>query len=102
VFRIAHNRCMTHLCRRRVRGTEVDVADPRDGPVEHVIKAEQRTRLLEAVRALPITFRQVVMLALEGLSHREIGEVVGITENNVAVRLTRARQQLKDVLEATP
>ena len=31
-------------------------------------------------------------LCFEGLSHREIAQVLGISENNVAVRLTRARR----------
>jgi RNA polymerase sigma factor (sigma-70 family) len=43
--------------------------------------------------------RQVVVLSLEGLSHKEIGEVLGMTENNVAVRLTRARKMLRQALE---
>ena len=31
------------------------------------------------------------MLTLEGLSHAEVADIVGISENNVAVRMTRAR-----------
>ena len=34
----------------------------------------------------------MIVLMLEGLSHAEVAEVLGITENNVAVRLTRARK----------
>jgi RNA polymerase sigma-70 factor (ECF subfamily) len=42
--------------------------------------------------------RQVVVLSLEGLTHAEIADIVGITENNVAVRLTRARAALSRLL----
>jgi DNA-directed RNA polymerase specialized sigma24 family protein len=42
--------------------------------------------------------RQVLTLALEDLSHAEIGSVLGIRENAVAVRLTRARQALREAL----
>ena len=38
---------------------------------------------------------------LEGLSHAEVAEVLGITENNVAVRLTRARKTLKETMGVT-
>jgi DNA-directed RNA polymerase specialized sigma24 family protein len=41
-----------------------------------------------------LRLRQIVVLTLEGLSHRETGEVVGITEGNVAVRLSRAKTML--------
>jgi DNA-directed RNA polymerase specialized sigma24 family protein len=45
----------------------------------------------------------MIALMLEGLSHAEIAAVMGITKNKVAVRLTRAREALKDALgsEAT-
>jgi RNA polymerase sigma-70 factor (ECF subfamily) len=49
---------------------------------------------------LPLGLRQVVVLTLEGLSHAEVAEIVGISENNVAVRLTRAKATLSRLLEA--
>ena len=38
------------------------------------------------------------MLMLEDLSQAEIADVLGITENNVGVRLNRARKALKAAL----
>jgi RNA polymerase sigma-70 factor (ECF subfamily) len=55
-------------------------------------------RLQDAVRALPLARRQVVTLALEGFSHAEIAQALGISEGNVAVRLNRARSALSAVL----
>ena len=40
--------------------------------------------------------------ALELLSHEEIGAVLGITSNNVTVRLHRARAALRELLGETP
>ena len=54
---------------------------------------------MQAVRGLPLIYREIVLLALEGLDYREISEVVGISESNVGARLSRARQQLRQVLE---
>lgn len=103
-FRIAHNRGLTHGWRARGSATAdldeaEEVADPRQDPESELQEGERRDRLREAVRRLPLTARQVVVLSLEGLSQREIGEVLGITENNVAVRLTRARKLLRQALE---
>ena len=39
--------------------------------------------------------RAIVLLWLEDLSYAEIGEIVGISEKNVSVRLVRIREQLK-------
>lgn len=103
VFRIAHNRGLSHGWNQgRRRSEDLDSAgallDPAPGPEELVSEGQRRALLVDAVRSLPVGLRQVVVLALEGLSHRDIAEVVGITENNVAVRLTRARRALKQRL----
>ena len=63
--------------------------------------AQAQENLLRAVRGLPMIYREVIVLLLEGLEYREIAEVVGITESNVGVRLNRARKQLKTLLEET-
>ena len=57
--------------------------------------------LARAVAALPLTLRQTVTLMLEGLTPREIGDVLGITENNANVRLARARQALRELMKET-
>jgi DNA-directed RNA polymerase specialized sigma24 family protein len=46
--------------------------------------------------------RQVITLALEDLAPAEIAAVLGVTENNVAVRLNRARKALRIILETRP
>jgi RNA polymerase sigma-70 factor (ECF subfamily) len=51
------------------------------------------------LRALPLGQREVLALALEGLPHAEIAAIVGITPENVAVRLGRARAALRRLLE---
>ena len=53
----------------------------------------------ESIRRLPIPFRQVITLTLEGMSYAEIAEVLGINESNVGVRLNRARQMLRRLME---
>ena len=55
-------------------------------------------RLQDAVRRLPLSQRQAVTLALEGFSHAEIADALGITANSVGVRLNRAKAALKSVL----
>lgn len=103
LFRIGHNRGLTHTWRRKPGATELAAAealpDPVPGPEAQADASQRKERLQAAVRSLPVTARQVVSLSLEGLSHREIGKVLGIRENNVAVRLTRARSALKKALQ---
>lgn len=101
VLRVAHNRALTHVWRRRKAGPSAeleDVEDSRDNPEASAIRNANRLRLEEMIRYLPIPFRQVITLALEDLPHSEIAAVLGISESNVAVRITRARKLLKEKL----
>jgi RNA polymerase sigma-70 factor, ECF subfamily len=102
VFRIAHNRAIAYITRRRVpivdSADEIDVQDARPNPEETLSTEQQGRQLLDAVHRLPLNCRQVVTLVLEGLSYAEIADVLGISETNVGVRLTRARQMLRQLL----
>ncbi|MEZ4238187.1 MAG: sigma-70 family RNA polymerase sigma factor [Myxococcota bacterium] len=99
VLRIAHNRGLTHAWRRPPPHEPLDeVPAAGEAPDQLVAASEQRVQLLEAVHALPLKHREVVLLLLEDLSHAEIAQVLGISENNVAVRLTRARAALRSAM----
>jgi RNA polymerase sigma factor (sigma-70 family) len=105
VYRITHNRGLSHVWKRRPPHQPLDEIeesdqpiDPRPHPEERVAQTDQRMRLMSAIQSLPLTYRQMIVLMLEGLSHVQMAEVLGITENNVAVRLNRARNILKDAL----
>jgi RNA polymerase sigma factor (sigma-70 family) len=107
VYRIAHNRGLSYAWRRcpvHQPLDEIEAAhhpvDPHSHPEERTAQQHQKKRLLAAIQTLPVGYRQIIMLLLEDLSHAEIAEVLGITENNVAVRLNRARKALKQALGA--
>ena len=103
IFRIAHNRAVTHLTRRRPPATTdvVDVPDSALNPEAGLAREQQGERLHHAVHALPLLYRQVVTLMLEGLDYGEIAQVLGLSESNVGARLTRARQMLREAMEGT-
>ena len=105
VFRIAHNRAVSHIdYTQRRRAEPLDDTAPiaaADPDPEHALSQRQRSaRLHAAVQELPVAMRQVVILTLEGLTNAEVADVVGMTENNVAVSLTRARAALSRALGA--
>jgi RNA polymerase sigma factor (sigma-70 family) len=109
IYRIAHNHGLTHAYRRQTAHDplqdlppSLEPVDPRPLPEEQVAMTRRRDRLREAVQRLPLAYRQTVMLMLEDLSHAEIGEILGISESNVAVRLNRARKALKEALGERP
>lgn len=104
VYRIGHNRGISHRRRRTRRPLSVPLPlagliSPAPSPESEAVAEARWVELREAIHALPHGQRQVLMLHLEGLDHTEIGEVLGITPNNVGVRLHRARADLRRQLE---
>ena len=78
---------------------EVEDAGPR--PDDVMANSRLRRALRRALQLLPPEFRVIVFLReVEGLSTREVAEVVGISEANVKTRLHRARLFLRQQLEA--
>ena len=103
VLRIAHNCGIKRIARRRTTGPpleEAEHATSAPDPEREFSARQQVERLTEAVRELPLGMRQVLVLALEGLSQREISEVLGLEENAVNVRVHRARSALRARLRA--
>jgi RNA polymerase sigma-70 factor (ECF subfamily) len=100
VFRVAHNRGASHAWRRRRRqmaplDASPEPMDRSPSPEAAAMADQRRDDLARAVLELPLGLRQTATLLLEGLTPREIADVLGITENNVGVRLARARQALR-------
>jgi RNA polymerase sigma factor (sigma-70 family) len=105
VYCVAHNRALTHVLKRRPPHQPLDELEESDQPIDpqphpeaRLQQTDQRAQVMAAVQSLPVAHRQIILLLLEGLSHAEIAEVLGITENNVAVRANRARNALKEAM----
>jgi len=104
---IVRNACYDWLRRNRpaeasasfdeeVHSSAVD-QDPT--PEDLVIEQAGRHRLREALEALPLAWREVLVLReLEGLSYREIADVAGIKMGTVMSRLARARSGIQQQL----
>lgn len=111
---IVRNTCLTALERRRTEGNVIVLADagpvqerlyesardPAPAPDAALVSEEERRRVQAAIAALPLQFREVLVLReLEELSYREIAEVVGAPIGTVMSRLARARERLTAELD---
>src|SRR5215218_9859815 len=79
LFAIARNRCRTMLAARRPPAAPVeDVADDFDGLSAEVRRRVELRELVADLRELPDAQREaLVLFELGGLSHAEIGRVLG-------------------------
>ena len=100
LFRIAHNTIANaHRSRFRRRTEplpdELERAAPNADPAGLLLEAEESRRVLRAVAELPDDRRQVVLLRfVDGLSSREIGQVMDRSEGAARVLLHRALRDL--------
>lgn len=65
-----------------------------------VAQQEDVVRLRQAIRQLPETDRAIISMNLDGYENAEIAEMFGISNNHVAVKLHRIKQQLGNLLTA--
>ncbi len=102
VYRIAIRSALARRARsRRHAGEELSPAteDPHPGVEASVAARLEAERLRDAMGRLSAEHRAVLSLfALDGLSHREIAEVLGIKEGTVWSRLHLARKKLGELL----
>ena len=105
VLTIVRRTCYSWLKRDRdrPRSTEFDEAEHGvelgKDPEAQAVDGALRDRLSRAVEALPIEFREVVVLRdVQDLSYKEIASVLGIPLGTVMSRLARARRRLQAML----
>ncbi len=107
IYRITVNLCRDRFRSGAVRrvllvGEEIlGVLLPPHPPVEDVILAEvEKGALLDAIMALRLEFREVVLLYYyEEMETPEVARVLGLSEGTVRSRLYRARAKLKEMLK---
>lgn len=106
MYRVALNVAISHQRGAHRWRDHEPLDDAHDRLVgERDVDAEARERLAivrRAMAALGSLDRALLLLHLEGCSHREAAEVLGTTEGNVATRLGRIRQQLRRIAGTTP
>jgi RNA polymerase sigma factor (sigma-70 family) len=101
--RITVNSCLAklRLDKKQLVTTESGMENlAADEDDDYLEKEETEARLLHALGQLPDGYRTIINLAvLEDYSHREIGELLNITESTSRSQLTRAKAALKLKLE---
>ena len=99
ISRIAINTAINHLKRQRWRIVRLEAAGP-DGipePAEQEMEEIPQEKLLEWIAQLPDMQRTIFnMYCIDGYTHRQIGEMLGISEKGSSGELARARKQLKE------
>ena len=101
IGRIAINMALNEIRKKRWRTLSLDfrVRDSIPEPTEEEMVDVPPEKLLEWISALPTLRRTVFNLyCIDGYSHKEIGQMLGISEKGAAGVLAKARKQLKETI----
>ncbi|MBO6083019.1 MAG: sigma-70 family RNA polymerase sigma factor [Bacteroidales bacterium] len=101
ISRIAINMALNAIRRKRWRTLSLDfrAQDTIPEPTEEEMVEVPPEKLLEWIAALPALRRTVFNLyCIDGYSHKQIGEMLGISEKGSAGVLAKARKQLKETI----
>ena len=117
LFTILKNLCFSEFARRDRHALMGDVIDDRPDALEQVAEVawqdpfptpeelaqrhQEGNAVRAAIDALPVPLREVLVLReLDELSYKEIAELVGVPIGTIMSRLSRARTQLREVLDS--
>ena len=97
MYRVAMNTAIYNLKKnkRQIGSTSIDkLVEPFTNNEENF--EEERIKLLHKhIQQLNLLEKGIILLYLEGKSHEEIGEIIGITVSNVGTKISRIKLKLK-------
>ena len=101
IYRLSLNSCLT-LIKKKKNNRQHQTTDftPFENSEEnHAFEDESLNLLYDAIKKLSELDRAVILLYLEEKPYKEIGEIIGTSHNNIAVRITRIKERLKKILD---
>ncbi|MCG2612185.1 RNA polymerase sigma factor [Flavobacterium sp. SM15] len=101
MYRVAINTSIVFLKKekRKVDKYEIASENIKEEESDAHIKESQIEHFYRAVQKLDKIDKAIIFYQLEGFSHKEIGDNLGISEGNARVKLNRAKEKLKEIIK---
>ena len=103
LYRVCHNAALLWIRTERNYRRRVELfgafAPTESAGAPDSLADERLALLYSAIHQLKPPERSLILLSLDGLSYREMAEVLGLSESNVGVKLNRIKTQLTQTLK---
>ncbi|WP_394331237.1 RNA polymerase sigma factor [Chryseobacterium soli] len=102
MYRVAINTAITFLKKEKQRtGSQADVPYHFEMANEdyNPTKDKQLEIFYKAVQGLNALEKAVIFYFMEGMSHKEIGDNLGVSEGNARVKLSRTKEKLQQIIK---
>lgn len=97
IYRVSLNTCITYTNKERKHSSHDDLTDniySFDDSQEHLRQLKEMYQLIDRLNRLD---KALILLWLDEVPYDEIGTIMGISRNNVASRLRRAKEKLTNM-----
>jgi RNA polymerase sigma factor (sigma-70 family) len=99
MYRITATTCLKEL-RKNLVVVDTDISMLEDQIESETIELEDEHGIFKIIEDLPMPYRLVFNLyVIEGYSHQEIAEMMGVAESTSRTQLVRARMMIKSLLK---
>jgi RNA polymerase sigma-70 factor (ECF subfamily) len=101
LYRVALNTAIDIIRKQSLRPTHVELSKMEYTMTEPDFRSEsdQKDKLYMAINQLSEVEKAIIFLYLEEYNYKEIAEIIGISESNTGVKISRIKTQLIKILE---
>ena len=105
IFRVAYHLCQDHFRTLKKSSSHEEIHDGlvslQETPAQKKLEQSEMSQCVqEQINLLPESLRSVLIFSdVMDFSHQEIADILGLTVENVKVRLHRARKKIKAILK---
>ena len=97
IYRISLNTCVSFYRKSKSHPEVVPISVDLEAFPEEESKTSQLRELYRMINCLKQLERALILLWLEEKSYQEMAEITGLSSNNVAVKLNRIKEKLKQM-----
>lgn len=102
MYRVALNTALTHLRQNKKHNNHIIYTDAPEivDSSAHMQKQAQLDLFYAATHYLNPVEKALIFYFMEGLSHKDIGTQLGISEGNARVKLNRTKEKLQKIIKS--
>jgi RNA polymerase sigma-70 factor (ECF subfamily) len=100
MYRIALNTAISGVRKKRIATTDLALFTTQIADQPQQNNEDELNRLYKSIERLSDIEKSIVLLYLEDKPYDEIAEIIGITANHVAVKMSRIKEKLRTLLKS--
>lgn len=100
MYRIALNTAISGIRKKKITTTGLELFTYQIADHPQQDNEEELARLYKSIEQLSDVEKSILLLYLEDKPYDEIAEIIGITANHVAVKMSRIKDKLRTLLQS--